>query len=181
MEDEQDQQPQQAPVMVAYPPQFYQPQGEEMYGARIPPRIRAAMAFIEFCAVKTMDRVVGENRVTGEPNEVPGQKLSVQEISARDIACKLLMRYFRGQLNPDFWETGQAIRCGLIHPSCSSDECDRPQRTKSEEIHEQASPEEVMEGTVQECRCLTEGKASPDCTICKGAGKVVCFPMKNKE
>ena len=113
----------------------------------VPARVRMALAFLDHMVIKRITRVA-VNDISIE--EIQPPRLTVEEETAQGAACDLLTQYFNGKLKHDKWE-----------------QTDLELRSKPE-----------METDVTMMNCFgCGGSGSPQCRICKGAGKVVVKPV----
>ena len=110
-----------------------------------PARVRAAMEFVNSLTYKTMARVALNDL---QIQEIPGQKLTDEELTAQATAFNLLSSYFSGRLKPDDWE-----KLDLEVPN------------KSDQA-----------GSVINCPICIGSSSRADCILCKGRGQVVVYP-----
>lgn len=138
-----------SPPMMAFP--FPLPPWMQQHGPPppdSPPRVKTALDCLVHFTHKTMTRVA-MNGVSIE--EIDGQKLTVPEVAVEQAACRTLVDYLRGRLEPDVWEhadlgptyptqAGMLLRCWF-------------------------------------CAGIPE-HARANCQVCRGAGQILVFPTR---
>ena len=85
----------------------------------------------------------------GRIEEIAPPGLNGSEVAAQHAACDMLESYFAGRLKPNLWEDA------LIQ-----------EKTRN--------PQE--EGTL--LRCIACQGANPQCSVCKGTGRILIYPAK---
>ncbi len=125
-----------------------------------PARVRAAMALLSDFCDKTRSRIAA-NDISIE--EFPGQKLSMSELRTQEVACDMLCSYFRGRLEPDWFELGHTVQQGVLQ--------------STEGVYGKEKP---VDGIVTVCMfCLKddpEGVPGANCKWCLGTGKLLVSP-----
>ncbi len=120
-------------------------------GEDTPPRVQAAMELLRDLTLKTMSRAAISDVVI---EVLPGQALCRSENQVRDDACTLLSNYFRGELQPDFWEKLQL-----------------PGESNQNQWG-------GIPGQLVRCPACYPDPARSSCPMCNGAGQVMVFPVK---
>lgn len=129
---------------------FSLPQGSPSQ-EETPPRVQAAMELLRDLTIKTMSRAA----ISDVAIEIlEGQTLTSSESQVRNDACTLLSNYFRGELQPDFWEKLQLPGEG-------------------DRNHWGNIP-----GQLVRCPACYPEAARTGCPMCNGAGQVMVFPVK---
>lgn len=129
------------PVPWPFAP-FYQPQAERVIEQQPPQRVKVAMEYLYYLASKTTDKAAPHGLGC---EVIDGQKAAPAETAAQTAACELLRNYFRGDLEPDWYE--EAIEMENLPPG----------------------------GTLLNCPVCNEmgGKPREDCPVCKGCGQII--------
>jgi hypothetical protein len=67
----------------------------------VPARVRVALEYLSLLTSKTMVRAAVNDMAI---QEIPGQELSSEEVTAQATACNMLSFYFAGKMPADYWE-----------------------------------------------------------------------------
>jgi len=112
----------------------------------VPARVRAAMEYLGFLSLKTMEHVVSND--VGF-HVVDGQELTDREKDTQIAACGVIEDYFNGSLKLNEWENFQAGKAGRRVAKGA--------------------------GTPIRCPlCAPNGNEK--CILCKGSGILMVFP-----
>lgn len=136
--------------MMGPTPEYGRP--ESIPDIVVPARINKAMEFLELMAMKTQTRAaVSENQI----QQIEGQKLTVEEMTAQATACNLLNQYFAGQLPVDKWEE---VRLTAL-------------QQKVENRKKTNRPMKIL-------RCMACGGSDKNCPLCEGTGTLIVVNTK---
>ena len=116
----------------------------------VPPRVRFALEFLRELNLKGATRAAANDFMI---EQIPGQKLTSDEVNARAAACSMLQDYFNGKMRLNIWE-------------------------KDLRLEETRYPYPAGPGQFLACfNCLSQGgRVKEDCDICGGCGRILVFP-----
>lgn len=126
-----------------------------------PPRVMAAMSFLQDLTFKTMDRAVPHNMGC---ETIPGAKLVGAEVQAHSAACAMLTAYFKGKLPLDDFEKRHH----------------QTEQVDSEKVD--IPPGTYGQAKLIMCRCRETSIHPPkqSCPVCEGNGVLVAFAYRGE-
>ena len=120
---------------------------------QVPARISVAMGYLVQVTHKTADHVFPTSM--GTLQEIPGQKLTEEEVWAQRAACDLLVKYFAGTMELSNLE--------------------RLDQAKSDVLGSADKP-----GMIIRCfACTQKDRIDDNCIFCHGEGNLLIFPVES--